>query len=164
MKEYNRTESQETRQNLSLVLRNNDRFEIIAKCVDGDKISSAFVFAGDENHVEILQAFLDHGINVDVKDQISNTALIEASAYGHEESVRLLLNHNANPDIQNKSGWTALMHACWYENNGIVQLLLDHNADIDLKNSKGKTALDLAQTEQIKEMIQNHVNTSYVLK
>jgi len=33
-----------------------------------------------------------------------------------------------------------------------------------LKNNQGKTALDMAKTEEIKEMIQNHINTSYVLK
>jgi len=52
--------------------------------------------------------------------------------------------------------------SCGYKE--IVQLLLDHNADINLKTYNGKTALDLAQTKEIKEMIENHVNTSYVLK
>ena len=56
------------------------------------------------------------------------------------------------------------MCASQYGHKEIVQLLLDFNADIDLKDNKGKTAFDLAETEEIREMIQNHVNTSYVLK
>ena len=45
-----------------------------------------------------------------------------------------------------------------------VQLLLDHNADVTLRDKAGKTALHYAKTQEIKEMIQNHVNTSYTLK
>jgi ankyrin repeat protein len=46
----------------------------------------------------------------------------------------------------------------------IVQLLLNHGADIDLKDYEGDTALDWAKKKEIKEMLLNHVNTSYVLK
>ena len=46
----------------------------------------------------------------------------------------------------------------------IIELLLDYNADIDLKNDYGHAAVELAWNDGIKEMIRNHVNTSYVLK
>ena len=97
----------------------------------GDHLSNAFANAGGFNHLDILQVFLDHGMNVDIKNQNGATALMWSSINGRQE---------------------------------IVQLLLDHNSNVDLKNIHGKTALDLARTQEIKEMIQNHVNTSYVLK
>ena len=128
--EYNGDAWDEERQALLQVLQNNDCREVIARCVDGDVLTDAFVFSAALNHPDILRAFLDQGISVDGKNQYCNTALI-ASNDGSRE---------------------------------IVKLLLDHNADIHLRNNDGKTALDLAQTEEIKEMIQNHVNTSYVLK
>ena len=157
-------ESEEKRQNLLKVLQNNDCCEVIAKCVDGDNISTAFVCAAIINHTDILQAFFDHKIKVDIKDRYGDTALIYASMNGYTKSVQLMLNHNANLSIQGKDGMTALISASKKGRKEIVQLLLNHNADIDLKNKDGQTALDLAKTHEIKEMIQNHVNTSYILK
>ena len=156
--------SEEKRQNLLQVLQNNDCREVIAKCIDGDGISNAFVWAGYRNHFDILQAFLDQGMNVGIKNRNGDNTLIYAAINGHEESVQLLCNQTSDVSVQNNDGWTALMIASANGRKDIVQLLLNRNADIDLKNSKDKTALDLASTNEIKEMICNHVNTSYVLK
>ena len=152
------------RKKLLKVLENNECREVISKCVDGDSLSNAFANAGGFNHLDILQAFLDHGMNVDIKDKYGWTALMNACVCGNQELVRLLLNKNANPNAHNSDGWTPLMSTTYYGHREIVQLLLDYNADIDLKDGKGLTALDVAKTQEIKEMIQNHVNTSYVLK
>jgi len=160
--EYCQTLKETNRQNLLQVLQNNDCHKVVAKCVDGENISNAFVCAGYKNHLDILGAFLDRGMNVDIKNQYGDTALIQATR--NEESVRLLLNQSGNVDIQGDSGRTALMRASYYSCKEIVQLLLDHNADIDLKSNEGKTAFDFARSQEIKEMIRNHVNTSYVLK
>ena len=147
------------------MLQNNDCREVISKCVDGDRLSDAFVCAGNKNHTDILQAFLDHGMNINIKDEYGDTALMCASRFGSEKSVTFLLNQNANPNIQDSDdGNNALIYASYNGYKGIVQLLLNHNVDIDLKTNFGQTALDYAKTEEIKEMIQNHVNTSYVLK
>ena len=152
-------------QALLQVLQNNDCRKIISKCVDGCQLSNAFVWAGYHNHFDILQTFLDQGMNVDIKNEFENTALIVASTRDHEESFRLLSHHSANVDIQGYNGWTALMYASINRDKEIVELLLDHNPDIDLKRYHDlKTAFDLASSEEIKEMIRNHVNTSYVLK
>ena len=156
--------NEEERQALILFLQNNDCRELIAKCVDGDTISESFVCAVSDNHVDILQAFFDQGMNVDIKNFRGNTALIGAIANGCEESARLLLDLNANCDLQDENGDTALISASNFGHKELVQLLLNHGADIDLKNNDGDTALDLAISEEIEEMIQNHVNTSYVLK
>ena len=152
------------RQNLLDVLQNNDCRELVAKCVDGDVLSNAFVWACVCDHAEILKAFLNYGMNADIKDNCDDTALIQVCIFGHEEAARLLLSHNSNVDQQTKNSWTALMCASQEGFKEIVQLLLDQGADIDLKNSRGETAVDLATTTEIKEMIQNHVNTSYTLK
>jgi len=153
----------ETQEKLLQVLQNNDCRKLVSKCVANDNLANAFVCSSRQNHIEILQSFLNKGISVDVKNRDDDTALIRASTTGHKGSVQLLLDHNANTDLQNYYGFTALMCASRYDHKEVVQLLLDHNVDTDLKTINGNTALDLA-TEEIKEMIQNHVNTSYVLK
>ena len=161
---WNNDEIEKNRQNLLDVFQNNDFREEISKCMEGDDVSDAFVIAGDRNHRDILQAFIDRGMNIDIKNQSGNTALIKASGMGNEKSVRLLLNQNAKADHQTNEKWTALMHASGHGYKEIVKMLLDHNVNIDLKNNEGKTAVNLAWNKEIKEMIQNHVNTSYVLK
>ena len=162
--EYFVNPSHDNRENLLQLLQNNNCREVIVKCVDGDDMSNAFVCAGWQNHPDIFRAFLNQGMNVDIKNAEGNTALIEACDDGHEEIVRLLLNHNANPDVSNNCETTALMRASYNGHQEIVQLLLTCNADKDLKNQFGKVALGIARTKEIKEMIHNHVNTSYVLK
>ena len=155
---------EEKRQALLQFLQNNDCRRIIAKCVDGDDLSRTLTYAGFKDHVDILQAFLDQGINVDVKDQFGCTALIWASRSSSNGSTRLLLEKYSNPNATDNNGFTALMYASEYGHKEIVQLLLNHNADVDFKDNDGWTAHDLARNEEIKEMIQNHVNTSYILK
>ena len=164
--EYRQNSCDEKRQSLLHFLQNNDCRPKISKCSNNDNLSKAFICAGQLNHHDILQTLLDFGMNIDIKDNFGNTALIYASQYGHEESVRLLLyrNVNVNVNIQNKSGYSALMYASGNRYKNVVQLLLDHNADIDLKCENNKTASDWTNDEEIKEMIQNHVTTSYVLK
>jgi ankyrin repeat protein len=82
----------------------------------------------------------------------------------------LLNNDNDDDNVRNRKGQytndgsTALMFSSNLGHKEVVELLLNHGVDIDLKSKHGKTALDLANGEEIKEMFQNHVNTSYVLK
>ena len=104
-------------------LQSNDCREIIAKCVDGDNLSTAFVHAGANNHLDILQAFLDQGIYVDIKNRICYTALMYVSMRGHKEIVQLLLNHNADIDLKNKDGKTALDYA---QTEKIKEMIQNH--------------------------------------
>ena len=164
IEEYYQFGGEEMCEALLQFLQNNDCREVIGKCVDGDDIANAFVWAGYRNHSDVLEAFLKQGMNIDTKNIHCEIALFGASYNCNEVSVRLLIKHNANPNLQENSGWTALMGASSRGHKEIVQLLLDHNADIDLKNNDGNTTADLAASKEIKEMIQNRVNTSYVLK
>ena len=50
-------------------------------------------------------------------------------------------------------GYTALIYAAEYVNLEIVQFLIESGADVNIKNNDGKTALDLAETEEIKEVL-----------
>ena len=82
----------EKRQNLFHVLRNNDCREMIATHIDW---SNVFTCAANRNHLDILEAFLDQGMKMNIQDQYGDFALMYASMNGHEDSVRLLLNRNA---------------------------------------------------------------------
>ena len=100
--------NEEKRQDLLQFLQINDCRELISKCFDGDSLSNAFVLGGGRKHLDILQAFLDHGMNVDTKNHHGWTALMYASSYDSKEIVQLLFDHNANIDLKNNIGKSAI--------------------------------------------------------
>ena len=107
--DYSRSDN--IRENLFQFLEKDAFQAIINECKEGDYLANAFVCAGACNHVDILQAFLNHGMNIDIRNQHGSTALSFSSFMGNKESVHFLLNLRANPDIQDKHGWTALTEA-----------------------------------------------------
>jgi len=113
----------ENRQNLLRILQSNDCRELIAKCVDGDNLSNSFVKAAYGNHVEILQSFLDNGINIDIQNRTGWTALMSASYCGYKEIVQLLLHNNGDIDLRNNAGETALDLA---QTNDIKEMFQNH--------------------------------------
>jgi len=115
--------SEEKREALLNFLQNNDCREMISKCVDGDYISNAFVATGFCNHPDLLQTFLDHGVNVDIKNNLGWTALMYASMNDNKEIVQLLLDHNVDTDLKDKYGRTALELAKTQE---IKEMLQNH--------------------------------------
>ena len=119
--EYYQFGSEEKRQMLSQILRNNDCCDIVAKSTDNSDLCSAFICCSYKNHSEILQAFLDCGININTKNKNGWTALMCASQYGHKEILQLLLNRGANIDLKNEDGQTALDYAKTDEIKEMIQ-------------------------------------------
>jgi ankyrin repeat protein len=126
--------------------------------------NSALINASWLGKEKSVRWLLDHGANVDIQDDSGNTSLLFASRRGYTDIVEMLLQKNVKSDLQDNLGRTALMLAAASGHNEVAQLLLNHGAVIDLKDNQGQTALDLAVTEEIREMLRNHVSSSYVLK
>jgi ankyrin repeat protein len=86
------------------------------------------------------------------------TALILAADSGHKDAVIQLLHH---PDIDvnatGNCGMTALMHAA---NSGhkdtVIELLQHPKININSKDNCGWTALELANDEEIKQLIEDY--------
>ena len=92
--------------------------------------------------VECVKLLLEHGADINIKENYGWTALHMACRYCNEDSsiecVKLLLEHGADVNAKENDGWTALHLACRYcnEDSSIecVKLLLEHGADINIKN------------------------------
>lgn len=80
--------------------------------------------------------------------------LIEAVKNNDINKINSILK-SGKADINSKDKYceTALMIASCKGNLEIVKLLVDNGADINIKNNNGKTALDLADSEEIKEVL-----------
>ena len=120
----------------------------------------------------MTKILLEHGIEVDSRDNHRFTPLYAASEKGHfevakllienganvniqgmrnysplhvaSEIVELLLKHGAKVDCVQEKDWTPLHLACLKKRAEIVNLLLEHNANTSLTTKEGKTALEIA--------------------
>ncbi|XP_061169146.1 ankyrin repeat domain-containing protein 50-like [Saccostrea echinata] len=95
----------------------------------------------------IVKLLIDHGANVNAKNQSGNTAL-HASAYDSFklDSMLTLLKNNADVSAQNKNGSTPMMVAL--ERNTLTkeraQALIDYGAEVNMRDNSRQCALYLA--------------------
>lgn len=105
-------------------------------------------------NLEITKYLIESGADVNIKSKDYGTALIWASIRGYLEIVDLLIKNGANVnDINDKSGTTALIGASREGDWETVKILIENGADVNIKNSDGETALDMAQTEEVREVL-----------
>ena len=103
---------------------------------------------------QLVQAIIDHGVDVNAVNKRGQTALWFACSSGLMEFVKILLDAGANTNIADKTGESCLHAAvhgsCRAET---IQNIIDHGAHVDAVNEDGATALllacGLAQSEMI---------------
>ncbi|PGH21367.1 hypothetical protein AJ80_03284 [Polytolypa hystricis UAMH7299] len=78
---------------------------------------------------KVLEALLQGGIEVDIRDSYGATALVIAAKHGHRDAVQILLNNRANINAKTDTGETALYWAARKGHSEIVTLLLRNGAD-----------------------------------
>jgi len=100
-----------------------------------------------------LTYVLEHGADIENKDNSGYTALILAAQYGHEEIITLLLDRSANIEEKTNSEYTALHEAADNGHTDIVTLLLDRGAKIDIEDDGGYTALYWASYNNNPEIV-----------
>lgn len=100
---------------------------------------------------EILKLLIQHGADIETRDEEGATPLIRAAESGQTGIVRALLDHGANIGATDKYGNTALIAAACQcavidmpETLPSMKLLLKKGADVNAKNRDGNTALTVA--------------------
>ena len=119
---------------------------------------TAFVHAAVWNQVETVKLVLKNGADVNKVLNDGRTALSIASSYGHTATVAVLLEHNADVNKVDNDGPSSLMVASYWDEESVVRLLLAQaNIDTTLRSNGGdKDCLDLAYSEEVKQLIINH--------
>ena len=81
----------------------------ISGCATVEKTSSGsndidLIIAAEKGDISKINKMLEKGVNVNVKHQSGNTALIMASQNSYDEIVTTLLAHGADVNIVNNEG------------------------------------------------------------
>ena len=101
---------------------------------------------GDKGeHPEKIQALLELGADVNVRDYKGKTALHRAATAGFLASMETLLAHGADIDAADNEGETPLFDAVRAGREEAVALLLERGADPLAENNKGITPVAAAK-------------------
>uniref|UniRef100_A0A8C5THP5 Ankyrin repeat domain-containing protein 7 n=1 Tax=Malurus cyaneus samueli TaxID=2593467 RepID=A0A8C5THP5_9PASS len=93
-------------------------------------------------------AVLEHGADINAKNELGYTPLTTAITENHDDMVELLLQKGADVNAQDNVSRTPLTVAAASENNTAVQLLLDHGAVFPESDTESYTAQDLIKMVQ----------------
>ena len=103
------------------------------------------MLAVGEGRLDVVEYLIDHGADVNKKDDICNrTALHYVSKRGQIEVVELLLSKGAEIDVEDENHRTPLLLAAAEGHNDTVLYLIDHGADVSKKDDRKRTALHYA--------------------
>ena len=113
----------------------------------GKKLNSLISTFKETDNVEAkmkeLRELIEAGADLNVKDELGETALIRAAYWVknsdlQREIIRLLIEAGADVDAKNDGGWTTLMTA---NNAEAARLLIEAGADVNAKSNSGYTPL-----------------------
>ncbi len=100
-----------------------------------------FVLAARYGHERVVINQLNNGADIELIDELGNTALIVAAAENQQSILDLLLKRGANVNAQSNDGTTALMNSAVHGNLEVAEALIKAGSKIDLKKNDGETAL-----------------------
>jgi ankyrin repeat protein len=128
---------------VNLVFKDEDKFGLInAVDINGE---TALHVATKNNFAEIVEALLNHGVDVNVKYPSGQTALHIAARKDFESIlVSLLEQDDADVEAKDPLGRTPLHLAS--RSVEVTKLLLEHGADVGTKDNFGFTPLHHAST------------------
>jgi hypothetical protein len=98
------------------------------------------MLASYNGNAEATRMLLEHGADVDRRNDRGQTPLGGAAFKGYEEIVALLLHHGADIDADNGGGMTPLMFAAMFGRVKVVAQLQAHGASLRSRNRFGISA------------------------
>ena len=100
-----------------------------------------FFRAVERKNFEEVQRLIDSGIDIDIRNDYEDTALIFAASSGRLEAVKFLLDRGANVNARNDWDHTPLLLAANNGHTDIVSILLASGADVTAQDKDCDTAL-----------------------
>eukprot|EP00397_Hematodinium_sp_SG-2012_P021724 GEMP01022463.1.p1 GENE.GEMP01022463.1~~GEMP01022463.1.p1 ORF type:complete len:434 (+),score=104.15 GEMP01022463.1:125-1426(+) len=95
-------------------------------------------------HVQIVEALLAFGANVNHANESGQSALMMFSSAAHAPITKLLISHGASLLQVNNNGETALSIAAYFGHRDLIEALLDAGADVNHPSTDGRTGIYIA--------------------
>ena len=103
---------------------------------------------GYYNDLEMLEIFMDKGVDIDKADNKGNTPLLmHADRRCDRKVMKLLLSEGADINARNEDGNSALFFALKHGDCELARLLIKKGADYNIINEKGETPASIAVEE-----------------
>jgi len=104
---------------------------------------TALSAAAEHGNEAVVRLLLEHGANIDEKNNEGWTALLEAAYWNYETTLQIIEN-GANLNTKDKYGRTALRLVANDNKERAIKILLEHRVDVDAEDEEGNTPLGLA--------------------
>jgi ankyrin repeat protein len=78
---------------------------------------------------EIMEDILEHGGNVDIRNNFGETLLIQVSIQGNRKLGEFFIAHGADVNAEDNAGRRALDYAVMFRNEEVASLLKEHGAE-----------------------------------
>lgn len=124
--------------------------------LQGDRGETPLIMGIDAGSIEMVSLLIEKGANLEIAENTNGTTpLIEAVLTSSLPILKLLVEKGANLDKQDNDGNTALIAAAANDEEApeLIKFLLEKGAKKDIKNNDGQTAYDVAQVEEIKQLL-----------
>jgi len=108
------------------------------------------ILAAYNDQSDVLSLLLEHGADIDARDNSGNTALMGVCFKGYKAIAKQLIDAGADVNAQNLNEATALTYACTFNRKEMAELLLQQDADPNLKDIRGNTPADHARMQGLK--------------
>ena len=105
---------------------------------------SFFHYAINYNVPSIIDYLLSHHADIELRNQMDHTPLVEAVLANNYDWVKLFLDHNANIHVKTAGDNNNILHSAATMGTikpYIVEYLIDHGLQVDEVNKYGKTPL-----------------------
>jgi len=116
-----------------------------------------YINACSTGKADVVEQFLDGGVDVEQRDDYNLTGLMWAGRKGRVEVAKLLLDRGAQMEAIDNTGRTALYHAVCYDRYEFVETLLGRGANPNAVDMHGWGPLDYVYssgTAQMAELLE----------
>ncbi|ORX68882.1 ankyrin [Anaeromyces robustus] len=129
--------------------------------------TNALIYACRNFKTVGIDLLLKYDFNVNTKDEIGSTPLIEASSNSSFYNfIKEFVKRGAEINVINNEGTSALLNSCKIVNNNIFKYLVDKGANIYISDNEGNNALMYAacygEVEKMSYLLKKRININSV--
>lgn len=127
------------------------------------KGDTALHIAAHMGYTGIIQSLLQHKALINIQNKLGQSPLIRSIMADHLDTAGFLLRNHADVNIATNDGITPLMYAAMNGMvNFVVRLLACPTIDVHMQDAQGRTALEVASTEEIRDLLREYIQSNYL--